>query len=50
MKTYLVFFGSSDGFEFEAYDISSGDRDGFKMRFKNFDQLDPKFIITDKPL
>lgn len=47
MKTYLVFFGSSDGFEFEAYDISSGDRDGFKMRFKNFDQLDPKFIISD---
>ncbi|MFN5912688.1 MAG: hypothetical protein ACK45H_15200 [Bacteroidota bacterium] len=47
MKTYLVFFGSSDGFEFEAFDIASGDRDSFKTRFKNFDQLDPKFIISD---
>ena len=48
MKTYLIFFGSSDGFEFVAYDISSGDCEEFKSRFKNFDQLDPKFIITDE--
>ena len=47
MKTYLIFFGSSDGFEFVAFDISSGDCEEFKSRFKNFDQLDPKFIITD---
>ena len=47
MKTYLVFFGSSDGFTFEAFDIETGDSDSFKSRFRQFDQLDPKIIVTD---
>jgi hypothetical protein len=47
MKTYLVFFGSSDGFTFEAFDIETGDSESFKSRFKQFDQLDPKVLVTD---
>ena len=47
MKTYLVFFGSSDGFTFEAFDIETGDSESFKSRFRQFDQLDPKVLVTD---
>lgn len=47
MKSYLIYFGSSDGFEFEAFDLQTGDSDSFKNRFRQFDQLDPKFLVTD---
>jgi len=47
MKSYLVFFGSSDGFESEAFEFITGNTNEFKTRFKNFDQLDPKILITD---
>lgn len=47
MKSFLIYFGSSDGFEFEAFDLQTGDSNSFKSRFRQFDQLDPKFLVTD---
>ena len=48
MKTYLIFFGSSDGFTYEAYDIETGEKDIFKKSFREFNQLDPTVLTTDK--
>jgi hypothetical protein len=47
MSTYIVFFGSSDRFEFQVYDISNDDYQSTQQEFKNLDQLDPKYIIPD---
>jgi hypothetical protein len=47
MKTYLIFFGSSDGFEFEVFDINATNFTEAKTNLKQFDQLDPKYLIPN---